>query len=904
MAGFGGAVKLTGESEYKAALKQITQNLKELSSEMKMVSSQYDRSDTSTNALNAKMEVLNRTLDQQKSKLATLKAQYNAANAEMTQSTAKHDALVNKYNEEKAKLEQIGQTLGTTSSEYKQQQAVVTELAQEVKKSTNNQEANAKSMSNMRIEINRAQTDINKTTNEIEQLGNELKETGNDADELDKVGRAAQESGEKANIASRGFTVLKGALANLVSNGIQMAIGAMQSLVSEAVSSADAMNKFAQTMSFAGFDDSTIKNASARVKEYADVTVYELSDIANTTAQLAANGIQDFTGLTEAAGNLNAVAGGNADTFKSVAMMLTQTAGAGKLTTENWNQLADAIPGASGILQQAMLENGAYTGNFRDAMEKGEITADEFNQAIMEVGNKPMAVEAAKSVSTFEGAMGNLQANIVNGFMEIYNAIGNENITGFITKISDAISALVPYIVDAVKIVVDYAPQIAAAIAGIAAAFGAFKAVEMIQGVVTAFKAWRTATEDMTIAQAALNAIMSANPIGLIVAAIAGLVAAFVVLWNTSDGFRNFWIGLWENIKTVVSTVCTGIATFFTETIPNALNSMLTWFANLPSAIGGFLASVLSGVASWATNMWNKATETGTNFLNAIVQFFTQLPGKIWNFLTQAIAKATQFVTDMANRAKQTGTQFLNSIVQFFTQLPGKVWNFLSQTIAKAAQFATDMANKAKQTGTQFLSNVASTLAQLPGKVWSFLSQAISKAGEFVSQMASKATQAASQFRNNIVNGLKSIPSQVGSVGRNIVQGLWNGISGAAGWLYSKVSGFAKGVLNSMKSALGIHSPSTLFRDEVGKYIAQGVGVGFENEMKAVSAEMQSAIPTNFDVSTTAGSTGINAYSNGSYAFDAMVNAFKTALSQMKIEMDDEEMGKFVDKTVTRLVYN
>ena len=84
--------------------------------------------------------------------------------------------------------------------------------------------------------------------------------------------------------------------------------------------------------------------------------------------EFAANGVPNYDKLAEAAGNLNAVAGGSADTFKSVAMVLTQTAGQRKLTTENWNQLSDAIPGASGKIQQALKEAGAYTGNFRDCL--------------------------------------------------------------------------------------------------------------------------------------------------------------------------------------------------------------------------------------------------------------------------------------------------------------------------------------------------------------------------------------------------------------------------------------------------------------------------------------------------------------------------------------------------------
>lgn len=172
------------------------------------------------------------------------------------------------------------------------------------------------------------------------------------------------------------------------------------------VDMSDSTDKFKQTMGFAGLDTTAIDQATKATRDYADRTVYDLTTVQNTTAQLAANGVKDYVGLTEAAGNLNAVAGGNADTFKSVAMVMTQTAGAGKLTTENWNQLTDAIPGAAGRLQESMLKAGAYTGNFRDAMEKGEITADEFSAAIMDLGMSDVAKEAATSTSTMEGSHG------------------------------------------------------------------------------------------------------------------------------------------------------------------------------------------------------------------------------------------------------------------------------------------------------------------------------------------------------------------------------------------------------------------------------------------------------------------------------------------------------------------
>ena len=216
--------------------------------------------------------------------------------------------------------------------------------------------------------------------------------------------------GEASRRTAARFGAMAGAVGGFASSIAGKAIAGIASLCSSMVDASDSAQKFASTMGFADVDADTIRRLTASTQEYADKTVFDLSDIRNTTAQLAANGVDNYAKLAEAAGNLTAVAGGGADAYKSVAMALTQTAGAGKLTTENWNQIADAIPGASGKLQKAMKDNGAYTGDFRDAMEKGQISADEFNQALLQLGMDDVAKKAASSTSTFEGAMGNWQA--------------------------------------------------------------------------------------------------------------------------------------------------------------------------------------------------------------------------------------------------------------------------------------------------------------------------------------------------------------------------------------------------------------------------------------------------------------------------------------------------------------
>lgn len=901
---FGGTIKLKGETEYRNALRGINQSLREVNSAMKVVTSEFGNNNTSVTALSRKQDVLKAKLEQQKEKLSLVSQQYNKYKAAVEQAANEHTQLGEKLEGAKQKLEQIKTTLGEDSTAYQKQKEAVDQLQKEYNQSTEAQDKNKQSLSKLAVQMNNAQADVNKTARQIDELGdqleeakkptNELGESMEDAEKQSKdLGNAVENAGDKSDNASKGFTVLKGAIANLASNVIQSAIDGIKGLASEAIESSDSMKKFEQTMKFAGYDDSQIKRASNSMKEYADKTVYDLSTVSNTTAQLASNGVPNFEKLTEAAGNLNAVAGGNQETFKSVAMVLTQTAGAGKLTTENWNQLADAVPGASGKLQDALKKNGAYTGNFRDAMAKGQITAAEFNKAIMDLGFTDVAQKAATSTSTFEGAMGNLQASVVDGLMKIYDTIGSENITGFINGITNTINTVIPPIKNTINWFVTNLPRISPLLAGIATGLGALMVAQKIESMVSAFNAWKLATEGLTIAQRVLNAVQLSSPVGLILAGVLALVAGITVLWNTNKGFRDFVIGAWNGIKETIANVATSIGNFFTQTIPNAfnttiaaisglfanvgstlsqlprafatwlgraLNNIQTWavnvatnasnagrqfltnvvnfFKQLPYNLGHILGTVIGTVVKWVAKMATNATNAGRRFLTNIVNFFTHLPGKISNFLNTAITRTVMWVNLMVAKARYVGSKFLSNIVNFFTQLPGRIASFLSNAISRVVSWASSMASRAVSAGSRFLSGVVRFISQLPGRIGGFLSSVIGRLGSWAGQMVSAGARGARGMFNAVVNGLASLPGQVASIGSNIVHGIWNGISGAAGWLAGQVRSFAKGIVDGMKGALGIHSPSRVMRDEVGVYIAKGVVAGVKKEQKNTLKEL------------------------------------------------------------------
>lgn len=748
-------------ADLKKGMTDARNQIKLANAEFKNATAGMGKWSDSATGVAAKSQQLAKVLDGQETILKGLKAQYEIVAREMGETSPEAQRLrIQIENQEAAckrteaqiaeytgKLDQLEEEQRQAESPLSKLNATIDE--QESALADLKREYAGSIVGNNPQDAERLAREIQDLSGELSENKQKMSDAERAADELDKSIDDAGDSASEA--ASGGFTVLKGALADLISSGIQEAISFVSGLTDEAIESADALQKFEGTMGFAGFDSTAIEAARDSVKQYADDTVYDLDTIANTTAQLAANGVEDFTGLTQAAGNLNAVAGGNADTFNSVAMVLTQTAGAGKLTTENWNQLANAIPGASGKLQEALLNAGAYTGDFREAMANGEITADEFNAAIMALGNEPVAVEAATSVTTFEGAMGNLEATVVSALMEIYEQIGSENITGFITDIADGIQGMLPYIQDAVQFVLDNKDAIIAAIAGIAAGIAAATAVQGIMAAVTAFQTFFALVQSGQGIMAALNAVMAVNPFVLIAGAVIGLVTAMVVLFNTNEEFRTRVLEVWGVVRDFVSSAVTTIAGFFTVTLPAAITFMLNWFAQLPTRIGAYLSSALAKARAWATQVAATAAAAGRNMLSNVISFVSQLPTKVGGYLTDVVNKVI-------------------------------AWG---------------------------------------------------------ANLASGGLSAAQQLFDAVTSKVAEIPSNVANVGGDLVRGIWNGINGNLGWIKGKISGWVGDVTGFLKRLFGIASPSKVMRDEVGKYLAQGIAVGFGDEMPNVMRSMQ-----------------------------------------------------------------
>ena len=282
-----------------------------------------------------------------------------------------------------------------------------------------------------------------------EDVKKSAKGMGQDIDKTAKdMGKGAGD--EMAGSAKKNIGEVKGAFGSLgdyikgsfIGSALEQATERVsdffKDMVTQATESFDALKSYQSTMKFAGFDTSEIKKGEEELKEYSKETIYNVGEMSNTAATLAANGVKNYVTVTKALGNLVAVAGGSTQDMQSASLALTQMVGAGKMYAGDWNQFINGIPGASGKLKKALKDAGAYTGNFKDAMSKGQISAQEMIAAIEKLGNTKIAKKAATDTSKFSVAWQGAQEAVQDGILKLMDSLGTSGFTGAISAAGDS----------------------------------------------------------------------------------------------------------------------------------------------------------------------------------------------------------------------------------------------------------------------------------------------------------------------------------------------------------------------------------------------------------------------------------------------------------------------------------
>lgn len=381
-----------------------------------------------------------------------------------------------------------------------------------------------------------------------------------------------------------------------------------------------------------------------------------------------------------------------------------------------------------------------------------------------------------------------------------------------IPEVKTIVLAVISKVKEFISFLAKNGPTIISIIAGIAAGMLAWNVVTMIQGLISAFiqglipafKVWKTTTEGLTIAQKLLNTAMAANPIGIVITVVSALVAALVTLFATNEDFRNKVIAVWEAVKETAVKVFGAIADFFTVTIPNAFNSFINFVKSNWQALLLFIVNPFAGAFKLIYDNCATFREFVDNFVANVKQFFQNL----WDGLVAIFQNVGQWFTDRFTEAYNGVTGVFASIGQWF----GARWQDIKNALALVATWFLTMFTNAYTNVT----NVFASIGQWFGARWTEIKTALAAVPQWFG----------TQFQNawtNIKNAFANVTS--------FFSGLWNKIKGCFVDVGVKI-GSAVG--DAFKSA--INSCLATIEGVVNKFIRMINGViGIINEIPGVS---------------------------------------------------------------------
>lgn len=772
-------------SDFKAAMSEANRAIKLANSEFKAASSGMDDWASSTDGLKAKLQQLANVQAAEEQKLAVLKTAY---------------------------------------AQVVREQGENSKAAQDLLIKINNQQA----------AVNKAGQDYKKFSAKLDEVENAADDTG---DALEDAGDAAEEAGKEAEKSGEGWTIVKDVIASLAKDAISWAVDKFKELLTagdKALSvlsartgaTAGEMEKYRDVMNdiyrsnygesfedvsdamgqvvqmFGDMDNASLENVTKKA-----IALRDTFDMDYKESLRAVNSLMDQFGIS-ADEAFNLIVQGaqqglnqNDDLLDTINEYSVQFKTAGYSADDMFNmlkngadsgtwsvdKLGDAVKefnirAKDGTISEALVtyqkqlkltdKDVAYLNTLMaQGGERGQKAYNIILERLGAVRNDTTQYQAG--VALFGTMWEDLGATTVNSLMQTQGGITStkaamdemantryDNLSdsfsalGRIVQtdlIQPLVSTLAPIAKEIVQWLIDNMPTIGPIITAIAAAVGVLATALAIQGLI----------KSVAAAFAFLNATMAANPIVLVVAAIAGLVAAFVVLWKKCEGFRNFWKNLWDGIK-------------------NVFNAVVTWFQQA--------AQTLVNIFQTAWNGIKKAWSGVGNFFKGI-----------WQGITGIFKSADSWLSNKFGAAWTGIKNAFAPFVGYFQQ----IWNTVKGIFAA----------------------VKAVLSGNFSEAWEAIKGVFSGWGNFFKGLWDQVKSAFS----NVWQSMKDI-------GKNIVKGIWDGISGAASWLWDKITGFGNDILGWFKGIFGIHSPSRVMRDEIGKFLGLGMAEGIEDGMQAVNS--------------------------------------------------------------------
>ena len=703
-----------------------------------------------------------------------------------------------------------------------------------------------------------------------DQAGDSVEELGDDSkkasESVDKLGDSSTNStGALSKLGSVAKGTMKGAVAGLKA-GATAAVGLTTAFFATAEATREtrtAMGKVETAFTTMGYSAETGKKTFMDFAAILGDTDQATEAVGNL-AKLATSE-QDLTKWTTIATGVYATFGDGLP-IEGLTEAANETAKVAQVT----GPLADAINWATTSMddwEKALGSNQTALEAFKGGIAAGETAEDSFNLALQSLNSEQersqlitatlssLYGDAAKTYEETSGSI--LDANraqaelndamaqvgeVAEPVMAALKSTGATILTDFLPsvqllgeglqdifngdmggtdKIGQAVGDMITTITDKI---IEYAPQL------VDVGVGVIEAI--VDGI--SKNPDRIAEAAIDIATNLSKGIMKMVP-QLVKLGLQLLIAMAQGITDNVDTIVQAFVQMIQELAALLSgdnlTQMVQVALQLIQALANAL------VENQPVLLDAFM-QIFTSIVEALPDIIVMIVEALPQLIEAIVTFLSEQIPTMLNVSLTLLMTLVKAIPKVVVALVKAIPSIIKAIIDGLISLPSNLWNnVLSPAISKFGDFASYARDKAAEAGRNFLNNIIDHIKELPGKVGEKVDAVIEKVKGFATNFANKAKQAGSDFKDKIVNEIKELPDKMLEIGGNIVEGIWDGINNKFDWLTGKIQSFTDNVTSKLKNFFGIHSPSRVMRDEVGKFLALGIAEGItRNEDTVVKA--------------------------------------------------------------------
>lgn len=574
----------------------------------------------------------------------------------------------------------------------------------------------------------------------------------------------------------------------------------------EAVSAYENFQGLQATFDFAGRTQKDFESAKKFIQDYSAQTEFSAADITQAWTQMGLDGSKASQQLISGLGGVTQAAADPGEAMKALLPQLAQVQTAGKLMNEDYKVMKQYMgKDIVDALQASMEKAGAFQGSFSDALSNGEISAEEFNAAIRDVGNNPALQDQAKSASTLSGAIGAAGGSISSALLPIVEQV-MPKITEGIQGVGDGIANFISSI-DFESIFNDF-NNLSEMLGTIfdtidtSALTGAFETIGgQISGMLPSFTEFQGFISNLASGFAdMINSMDFSGLVDLATSIIPALQSGFQTFLSyvtpAVQPLVDAFVNLWNNIQPVVSVIA----------------DMLTPAFNI---LGAFLGGFVSGVMQALTTAFN----VGATVIGALTPVI-QAVGAVFNWLAPIFTTIAGFIGQLMG-----STTAFSGIFSAMGNVVSAIGSGINSMFSSIMNYGRSLFSSLGSAFSGIGSAFGSLGNAIGGTVGSIINWFVSMPGNIMGAIGNIAGRIGGAF-SGVVGSITSAIGNVASIGKNIIDGIIGGIGGAVGGLITAATNAVGSALNAAKKKLGIHSPSRVFRDEVGRYMTEGISVG------------------------------------------------------------------------------